>query len=172
MNQNNIPAVRFSSLSLAWCSLLSCCCAFLLYFNFYLLFAKKFSTMEMCPSPENNFFYIVCVNADIAFCLSINFYNCNVIVSSSELYMCRPQCLPNNCNGLHWSCRGEAFYGMKVDCWQFADAYQGLTFVYGCLKRPFMGDVRAQVDFPPRPIEFCKILVSFLVACYREFYFI
>lgn len=77
MNQKNIPAVRFLMFTFFPAAHFCYISIFYLFF-----FAKKLPTMEMCPSPENIFF-ISCVNADIAFCLSISFRNCNVIVSSS-----------------------------------------------------------------------------------------
>lgn len=84
MNQKNIPAV-----SLWMFTSFFRCCTFLLYFNFYLA----------------NFFFHFFFNGNV----SITFFNCgastlisrfvcqSIFTIATSSYMCRPQCLPNNC---------------------------------------------------------------------------
>lgn len=98
MNQKNIPAVIFSSP--CGCSLFFSLLHIFVIFQFLslsqLFFINfLFLSMEMCPS---HFFRCASTLISRFVCQSI------FAIATSSLscvYMCRPQCLPNNCKFLH-----------------------------------------------------------------------
>lgn len=125
------------------------CCTFLLYFNFYLsrnffYINFLFLSMEMCPS---HFFRCASTLISRFVCQSI------FAIATSSLgcvYMCRPQCLPNNCKFLHLNLK---FKRNRSVFRIWGDSQWKLTicrctpwlFLLVAILNTFFGDIRAQV---------------------------